>query len=47
LALEDAVDPVILAACVEEGYLVSTPGRLAATREGRARLDAVLPRLVK
>jgi oxygen-independent coproporphyrinogen-3 oxidase len=47
VALEDAVDPVILAACVEEGYLVSTPGRLAATREGRARLDAVLPRLVK
>jgi oxygen-independent coproporphyrinogen-3 oxidase len=47
VALEDAVDPVILAACVEEGYLVSTPGRLAATREGRARLDAVLPRLSK
>jgi len=45
VALEDAVDPFILAACVEEGYLVSTPGRLAATRQGRARLDAVLPRL--
>jgi len=45
VALEDAVDPFILAACVEEGYLVASPGRLAATRQGRARLDAVLPRL--
>ncbi len=46
LGLDEAVDPAILQACVQEGYLTVTPARLAATAEGRRRLDALLPRLV-
>ena len=46
-ALPDAVEPVILAACIEEGYLVQTPTHLAATAEGRKRLDALLPALAR
>ncbi len=47
VALEDAVDPSMLAACVEAGYLTHSPSRLAATAEGRRRLDAMLPRLAR
>jgi oxygen-independent coproporphyrinogen-3 oxidase len=46
-ALLDAVEPVILQAAIEEGYLVLTATHLAATAEGRKRLDALLPALAK
>ena len=41
-----AIDGEILSRCIEEGYLVETPGRLMATREGRIRLNALLAALV-
>ncbi len=41
-----AVDPVVLKACLEAGYLALDERRLVATAEGRRRLDAMLPRLV-
>jgi oxygen-independent coproporphyrinogen-3 oxidase len=42
------VDPAVLSACLEEGYLEWRPdGRLAATAEGRLRLDALLPALLR
>ncbi len=47
VALHDAVDEGMLEACVEAGYLVGDPDRLAATAAGRRVLDALLPRLVK
>jgi oxygen-independent coproporphyrinogen-3 oxidase len=48
LPWEDTVDPAMLAACLEEGYLEWSPaGRLAATAEGRLRLDALLPALLR
>jgi putative oxygen-independent coproporphyrinogen III oxidase len=45
----DAVDEAMLAACVEEGYLewAGGGGRLRATAEGRLRLDAMLPVLLR
>ena len=43
--LKDAIDPFILEASVEEGYLAVAGERLIATSEGRRRLDALLPRL--
>jgi coproporphyrinogen III oxidase-like Fe-S oxidoreductase len=45
----DAVDPAMLAACEEEGYLEWLLGgrRLRATAEGRLRLDAMLPVLLR
>ena len=44
----DAVDPAMLAACEEEGYLEWRAGdRLRATAEGRLRLDAMLPVLLR
>ncbi len=46
MTLSSAVDPSILAACVEEEYLVWEAGWLRATSAGRRRLDALLPRLV-
>jgi oxygen-independent coproporphyrinogen-3 oxidase len=46
VALADAVDGEILAACIEAGYVVEGDARLCATVEGRRRLDALLPRLV-
>lgn len=43
-----AVDPTMLAACLDEDYLRWTPeGRLQATAEGRVRLDALLPALLR
>ena len=48
LPFEAAVDPAMLAACLEEGYVEWTPaGRLRATDEGRLRLDALLPALLR
>ena len=42
LNLRDALDPVILEAALEEGYLEQTPDTLRATAEGRLRLEALL-----
>ncbi len=47
MALEQATEPAILQACMEEGYLTRSGGVLATSREGRQRLDAILPRLVR
>ncbi len=47
VALADAVEPHILAACIEEDYLRLTETALIATAEGRKRLDALLPALVR
>ncbi|MBX9699170.1 MAG: radical SAM family heme chaperone HemW [Acetobacteraceae bacterium] len=48
LPFEATVDPAMLAACLEEGYLGWTAdGRLCATDEGRLRLDALLPALLR
>jgi putative oxygen-independent coproporphyrinogen III oxidase len=44
--LLDAVDPVILQAVVEAGYVEVTATHMLATAEGRRRLDALLPELV-
>ena len=46
MALADALDPVIRAAAIEEGYLVAEGDRLRATPEGRLRLDSLLAALV-
>mgnify|MGYP001394456342 FL=1 len=46
LHLSETLDPVILAAATEEGYLVQTPTHLHATEEGRLRLEALLHALV-
>ena len=47
----DAVDPAMLRACEEEGYLAWEGAgggrRLRATAEGRLRLDAMLPVLLR
>ncbi|GAA0589209.1 radical SAM family heme chaperone HemW [Craurococcus roseus] len=45
----DAMDPAMLRACEEEGYLEWAPGggRLRATAAGRLRLDAMLPVLLR
>jgi putative oxygen-independent coproporphyrinogen III oxidase len=45
----DGVEEAMLAACVEEGYLewAGGGGRLRATAEGRLRLDAMLPVLLR
>jgi oxygen-independent coproporphyrinogen-3 oxidase len=45
--LTDALDPTMLHACIEEGYLAYDRNSLRATDDGRRRLDALLPRLVK
>ena len=48
LSLAEAVDPTMLSACLDEEYLQWLPnGRLAATWEGRLRLDAMLPVLLR
>ncbi len=46
-ALEDALEPEILQAAIEADYLSWRDGRLAATPEGRLRLEALLPALVR
>jgi len=47
LALADAVDASMLSACIEEGYLTLTEERITATEQGRHRLDALLPALLR
>jgi putative oxygen-independent coproporphyrinogen III oxidase len=47
LSVEQSVDAAILAACIEAEYVTYDGKVLRATEEGRRRLDAVLPRLVK
>jgi putative oxygen-independent coproporphyrinogen III oxidase len=47
LRFVDTVDPSMLAALLEEGYLEWQGPRLVATSEGRVRLDALLPALLR
>jgi oxygen-independent coproporphyrinogen-3 oxidase len=48
LGFAEAVDGAMLGALVEEGYLAWTgAGRLVATPDGRLRLDALLPALLR
>jgi putative oxygen-independent coproporphyrinogen III oxidase len=47
LGLDEAVDRAMLEACIEEGYLTLTKERLAATEQGRQRLNALLPALLQ
>jgi oxygen-independent coproporphyrinogen-3 oxidase len=48
LAFAEVVDPAMLAACVDEDYLLwDENGRLCATGEGLLRLDAMLPLLLR
>ena len=44
--LHEAIDVDTLDRAIDAGYLIHTPGRLAATLEGRLRLDALLAALV-
>ena len=46
VGLEAAVDEAVLRHAIEEGYVIHTDGRLAATAEGRMRLDALLAALI-
>ena len=46
ISLNDALDPEILRRAIEEGYVTWNDRVLAATSEGRLRLDALLPALV-
>ena len=46
MALADALDPDVLRQALEAGYVTHDGGRLAATPEGRLRLDALLAQLV-
>ncbi|MCG4273127.1 radical SAM family heme chaperone HemW [Acetobacter senegalensis] len=46
LTLEQATDPTILVAAIEEGYLQRSATTLRATPEGRLRLEALLHALV-
>ncbi|HEX4259714.1 MAG TPA: radical SAM family heme chaperone HemW [Acetobacteraceae bacterium] len=47
IALADALDRETLGRAQAEGYVAWPGGRLAATAEGRLRLDALLPELVR
>jgi putative oxygen-independent coproporphyrinogen III oxidase len=42
----ESVDSGVMSQCIAEGYLIETPKRLLATREGRIRLDSLLAGLV-
>lgn len=44
--IDQAVDPRVLANCIDAGYLQATDTRLLATAEGLVRLDAMLAALV-
>jgi putative oxygen-independent coproporphyrinogen III oxidase len=44
--VQQSIDPVMLAAVIEEGYVQRTADRLVATAEGRLRLNALLTALV-
>ena len=46
VALEDALDADTLERALDAGYLTRTGQTLAATKEGRLRLDALLPALL-
>jgi oxygen-independent coproporphyrinogen-3 oxidase len=45
-SVDQSVDPDMLAAAIEAGYVEKTTDRLIATRDGRLRLDALLSALV-
>ncbi len=47
LPFAQVIDAAMLAACIEEGYLEWHGARLVATDEGRLRLDALLPVLLR
>jgi putative oxygen-independent coproporphyrinogen III oxidase len=47
IVLLEAVEPATLEAALEERYLVWRDGHLAATAEGRLRLDALLTKLAR
>jgi oxygen-independent coproporphyrinogen-3 oxidase len=48
LTFAEVVDPAMLAACLDEGYLLwGENGRLCATEEGLLRLDSMLPLLLR
>ena len=47
LPFAEAVDAGTMLMAVDAGYLAETPGRVAATLEGRLRLDALLAALVR
>ena len=46
MPLDDALDPSVLDQALEADYLTYADGRLAATAEGRLRLDSLLTQLV-
>ena len=46
LPLSAAIDPAVLQQAIDVGYLTHSPTRLAATSEGRMRLDALLAALL-
>ena len=46
LAMDEALEQDVLRQALDAGYVVRTAGKLAATVEGRLRLDALLPMLV-
>ncbi len=47
MALDDALDAEVLALAEAEGYVVRGAGRIAATDEGRLRLDSLLAAMVR
>lgn len=47
MALQEALEPESLAACLAEGYVTYNDDRLAATPTGLKKLDALLPALAR